>query len=380
MLDQLQTYIAPRLRTALKVLSLGHFHKKRIVFFSYFGKQYSCNPKYISEYIQSHHKDYEIVWAFKNPEDFSYLHEKNIVTMKYLSFRFFHTCLTSKYIITNSEIPSWFPIMKRQVYINTWHGGGAYKRVGAAYCKETAGKQARAAIAREVPCTYVSSSDTFTELTIKQSFQHNGTILSCGMPRNDMLVNQDHPELYAKIRSYYHLPEDAKILLYAPTYRESKSAADYLFDCKRVKEGLEKRFGGDWFFLFRMHYFVMNQLEKSSDYIDASQYPDMQELLYASDILVTDYSSSMWDFSFTGKPCFLYATDLGYYDMQRGFYSDIHTWPFPLAETSDDLITTILSFDQAKYQQDVAHHHTSLGSCETGHACQIITDYILSKN
>lgn len=95
--------------------------------------------------------------------------------------------------------------MKRQVYINTWHGGGAYKRVGAAYQKETPGKQIRAEIAREVPCTYVSSSNAFTELTIHQSFHHDGTILSCGMPRNDMLFNNDHPELHDKIRAYYHL-------------------------------------------------------------------------------------------------------------------------------------------------------------------------------
>ena len=195
MFDTLQTFIAPRLRSFLKLLSIGHFHKKRIVFFSYFGAQYSCNPKYISEYMQERHPDFEIIWAFKSPQNFSYLHDKGIKTVKYLHPYFLHVCLTSKFIVTNSEIPAWFPIMKRQVYINTWHGGGAYKRVGAAYQKETPGKQIRAEIAREVPCTYVSSSNAFTELTIHQSFHHDGTILSCGMPRNDMLFNNDHPEL-----------------------------------------------------------------------------------------------------------------------------------------------------------------------------------------
>lgn len=158
MFDTLQTFIAPRLRSFLKLLSIGHFHKKRIVFFSYFGAQYSCNPKYISEYMQERHPDFEIIWAFKSPQNFSYLHDKGIKTVKYLHPYFLHVCLTSKFIVTNSEIPAWFPIMKRQVYINTWHGGGAYKRVGAAYQKETPGKQIRAEIAREVPCTYVSSS------------------------------------------------------------------------------------------------------------------------------------------------------------------------------------------------------------------------------
>lgn len=378
MLDQLQTFIAPKLRSVLKVLSIGPFHKKRIVFFSYFGAQYSCNPKYISEYMQAHYPEYDIFWAFNNPEQFRYLHKKNIKLVKYLSLPFLRTCLTSKYIITNSEIPSWFPVMKRQVYINTWHGGGAYKKVGASYNKETAGKQTRAALARRIPCTYISSSKAFSDLTIRQSFQHTGKILSCGMPRNDILVNQDHPELLQKIRTFYHLPEDSHILLYAPTYRASKAASDYAFDFRQVKAALEDRFGGSWFFLLRMHYFVLNQLGKSSEYIDASQYPDMQELLYASDILVTDYSSSMWDFALTNKPCFLYASDLDHYDLKRGFYSDIHSWPFPLAESGSELIQNIHSFNEETYLKDVRKHFTDLGSYETGHACEKTARYIVS--
>lgn len=378
MFDNLQTFLAPKLRNILKVLSVGHFHNKRIVFFSYFGTQYSCNPKYISEYIQNHYPDFQIVWGFKQPKNFASLKKRNIDTAKYMFPRFLHLCLTSKFIITNSEIPAWFPIMKRQVYINTWHGGGAYKRVGAAYQKETAGKQIRAEIAREMPCTYVSSSKAFTELTIHKSFHHYGAILSCGMPRNDILVNQNKPELNHKIRKYYHLPEDSRILLYAPTYRESKSADEYLLDCQAIGRALTERFGGKWYFLFRMHYFIMNQLKDKAEYIDASKYSDMQELLYASDILITDYSSSMWDFGLTKKPCFLYATDLNIYDMERGFYSDIHTWPFPLAETTEELVSVINSFDSNSYQKKLQKHFSDLGSYEKGQATETICKYIFT--
>lgn len=196
MFDTLQTFIAPRLRSFLKLLSIGHFHKKRIVFFSYFGAQYSCNPKYISEYCRNAILILRLYGLLNPLKTFLTYMIRELKTVKYLHPYFLHVCLTSKFIVTNSEIPAWFPIMKRQVYINTWHGGGAYKRVGAAYQKETPGKQIRAEIAREVPCTYVSSSNAFTELTIHQSFHHDGTILSCGMPRNDMLFNNDHPELH----------------------------------------------------------------------------------------------------------------------------------------------------------------------------------------
>lgn len=95
----------------------------------------------------------------------------------------------------------------------------------------------------------------------------------------------------------------------------------------------------------------MNQLNNAANYIDASNYPDMQELLYAADVLITDYSSSMWDFSLTRRPCFLYATDLNYYDLDRGFYSDIHTWPYPLAESNSALIKNIKQFNNDQYQK-----------------------------
>lgn len=377
MLDKLKTQTTKYLRQVLKLLSIGTFHENRVVFFSYFGNQYSCNPKYISEYIIEHHLPFHIVWAFKNPSEYNELKKKGITLTKYLSLPFLRICLTSKYIITNSEIPSWFPVTNRQTLINTWHGGGAYKRVGAAYQKETAEKQKRAAIARETPCIYLSSSKAFTEMTLKQSFHHRGEVIEQGMPRNDILVNQDKPKLYAKIRAYYSLPSDCKILLYAPTYRDSKKVSEYLFDCETIRQTLTDTFGGNWVILFRMHYFVMEQLPHDLDYIDASQYPDMQELLYASDILITDYSSSMWDFALTGKPCFLYATDLNQYDLKRGFYTDIHSWPYPLAEDTPSLIDNIIHFSQKQYTEDLQKHFLDLGSYETGRATQAVIEYML---
>ena len=345
MLDKLETLVARCLKQLLKILSIGTFHKNRIVFFSYHGKQYSCNPKYISEYILSHRLPFDLVWGFEHPSEYLYLKKKGILVTKFLSLSFIRICMTSRYIVTNCEIPSWFPITKKQTLINTWHGGGAYKRVGDAYQKETKEKQKRAQLSRKTPCVYLSSSKAFTQMTLWQSFHHKGVVLETGMPRNDILVTQKSPELYEKIRTYYSLPADCKILLYAPTYRNSKQATDYLLDYKSIRKTLTETFGGSWFILLRMHYFIMEQLPKTSNYIDASKYPDMQELLYASDVLITDYSSSMWDFALTGKPCFLYATDLSHYDLKRGFYTDIHTWPYPLAEDTDELLYNIRTFD-----------------------------------
>lgn len=376
MIDIIMTLSAYLLRYILRILSIGRHHKKRVVFFSYFGAQYSCNPKYISQYMQTYMPEFEIVWAFTQPENFKHLEANNIKLVKYNSPSFLRTCLTSRYIITNSEIPSWFPLTKHQTLINTWHGGGAYKKVGASYQKETKGKQLRAYIARKNRCIYVSSSQAFSKQTLRQSFQHTGEILAFGMPRNDMLVMQNRTDLFKKVKDFYGIPSENHILLYAPTYRESKSASEYLFDCTQISLALKTRFGGNWSILFRMHYFIMEQLNTSAEYIDASHYSDMQELLYASDVLITDYSSSMWDFALMYKPCFLFATDLDQYDLTRGFYTDIHTWPYPLAENTNELVENIQNFNLDLYVGNVKKHFYDLGNQESGHSAEKICNYL----
>ena len=150
-----------------------------------------------------------------------------------------------------------------------------------------------------------------------------------------------------------------------------------MLDYAAIHKTLSERFGGEWYILLRMHHFVMEQLPKISAYIDASLYPDMQELLYASDILVTDYSSSMWDFALTGKPCFLYAPDLVQYDLKRGFYTDIHTWPYPLAENIDELIYNFKTFNPQQYKSKISKHLDDLGNFETGKASQTIVKIML---
>lgn len=379
MIEKIKTIISVLLNKILRVLSVGHYHRERVVFFSYFGKQYSCNPKYISEYIENNKILPEIVWAFEEPQKYNFLKERGIRTVKYCSVRFIRLCLTSKYIVTNSEIPSWLPILKRQVYINTWHGGGAYKRVGGAYEKENAGKQKRAEIARKSPCIYVSSSEIFSEMTIKESFGHQGEIIESGMPRNDILIQRNKQELHDIVREKYNIPKENHILLYAPTYRESKKASEYYLDCTLLKKVLSEKFGGTWSILFRMHYFIMNQLHESEEFIDVSAYPDMQELLYVADMLITDYSSSMWDFALTASPCLLYATDLDQYDLTRGFYTDIHTWPFPLSENQDELADTIKGFNQMEYQKKVEDYMYDSGSYERGKATETVVEYMIYK-
>lgn len=376
-------YIVPVaiVRAVLRIIPFGKIRQQQVFFSSYLGRQYSCNPKYISEYIQEHKLNYKIIWAFRDVDEYKYLEKQGITVVKYYSFAFIKAIMTSGFIITNTRDLLYIPFSKKQTVINTWHGGGAYKKVGVDRKNSTISEKYRGRILQKSPIVFLSSCKMASDVLFRKSFLHKGPILATGMPRNDILINQSANKLNRAVRAKFNLKESDKILLYAPTFRDNKEVSDYQLQVNDVKKALHKRFDGEWVIFFRSHYYLANQIDNEK-YINVSDYSDMQELLYVSDVLITDFSSSIWDFSYTGKPCFLYATDLEKYNKEQGFFTDIHTWPFALAETNERLIENILAFDEKKYQKNVDEHHKEFGSYEKGNACKEVVKYmrLVQKN
>lgn len=113
---------------------------------------------------------------------------------------------------------------------------------------------------------------------------------------------------------------------------------------------------------------------------DVTDYTDMQDLLCACDILITDYSSSLWDFSFTFKPCFIYAPDVEIYYHNRGFYRDIYTWGFPVCKDDEELFHAIVRFDGQAHKENMERHQKELGSFEKGMQRNLFTATFLQNN
>lgn len=360
--------------------------KNRVNFIAFGGRQYSDSPRRISELLLETHPEIQQVWAFEQPEKFAFLREKGIITVKYKSLKYLYYVMTSKVYVDNAEFWSALKFRPNQMVLETWHGGGAYKRIGSDRLDINALEQKHAVEKMNKITLFLSSSRSFTNFVIRGAYQYHGAVLECGLPRNDSLLHPD-PRISQNVRASLAVPEDAKILLYAPTFRNSHSLAFYDVDFSRVKAALETRFGGKWVILLRMHYYLTHQITQIArqDFVyDCTHYPDMQELLLSSDVLMTDYSSSMWDFSLMNRPCFLYATDLAAYQGERDFYTPIDSWPFPMATNNDELQNAILDFDAEQYAQNVREHHTQLGSCESGNAtaqaAQRIMSFILGEN
>lgn len=376
------------IRNLLKIANLFKVKNNRIVAYSYNGSQYSCNPKYIIEDILNKNGNkYQIIFAVNNINRFSYLKQKNIVLVKFKSIKFLYYSLTCKIFINNGIAPSYIPFRKSQFVLSTWHGGGAYKKGGLDTINNLPSKILMKYSAKSIN-GMISSCNRFTEIFHKAFLIDYKVFLNIGMPRNDILINRSQENLYAKIYKYFHIKENNKILLYAPTFRSSFKSleenfreGDYNIDFYNIKKFLQEKFGGEWIIIYRAHYYLSGK--NSNEFIDATNYPDMQELLYVSDILITDYSSCMWDFSLMYKPCFIYATDIDQYKQERDFYTPMSEWPFPIATNTDELIYNILNFNQEEYIKNVKKHHKDLGSFEDGYAseriCKLIETIVNKK-
>ena len=351
--------------------------KPRVNFIAFSGRQYSDSPRRISEELLKSHPEIPQIWAFTEPEKFRFLEKKGIKVLKYKSLEYLYYVMTSKVYVDNAEFWSILKFRPGQMVLETWHGGGAYKKVGGHRIDVNEREQRHAVEKMNKITLFLSSSRAFTDFVIRDAYQYRGEVLECGLPRNDDLLCPD-PAKAARVRQMLDIPERAKVLVYAPTFRNSHSLDLYDVDFARLKTALEARFGGEWVILLRMHYYMADKAMSSrADYLrNATPYPDMQDLLLCADALLTDYSSCMWDFSLMHKPCFLYARDIAAYRGERDFYTPIESWPFPLASDNDALARVIEDFNEETYHAAVDRHHKELGSAESGTAAKQCADRI----
>ena len=330
----------------------------RVVCWAYNYKQYGCNPRYLTEYLLEHYPDMEIVWVFRKGIDTSAV-DKRIKCVRFRTWEYLKMVNSAEFLVTNSRTDPWHIYWHKrpeQKYLMLWHGGAALKRVerdvedrlGFSYVQ-------KAKRDSKVCDLMISGCRANTEL-IKRSFWYSGEILEKGIPRNDIFFNTKlHNTIRQQVIAKYNLPKDGRIVLYAPTFRRSGTLEPYRIDWSEVIPRLERMFGGAKVtLLLRLHPNLIGKADTSSlinhpSVIDMTRYHDMQELLCVSDMLITDYSSSMFDYAMLRRPCVLYATDVAQYD--RGYYYDFRELPFPLAEDSEQLAALIEGFDEAEYQE-----------------------------
>lgn len=362
------------IRFVLRVLYVLPLQKNRIVFESFSGTQISCNPYYIYKKLCTCGKCLDLIWVMTSVNV-----PQGIKTVKKNSLQYLYTLLTAKVYVTNNGPAIYIPFRKSQIVINTWHGGGAYKKC---QISDRLG-YIRAKITASMTTYLLSSSEAFTQYFASSILIPESKCINTGMPRNDVFFNQRESTLCSeKVNATLNIPIGAFVILYAPTFRGNEHPAfDFILDVSMLVEAIKNRFGQkEIMILFRCHYFLSQDYTSSSSdshVVNVSNYPNMQELLCRADVLISDYSSSIWDFSFTYRPCFLFTPDLEEYQVQRNFYISINEWGFPIARTNAELKRLIENFDEANYKQAMNRHHQMLGSYESGNASEQTVQLIL---
>ncbi|WP_432929831.1 CDP-glycerol glycerophosphotransferase family protein [Microbispora sp. CA-135349] len=318
---------APR-RTALR---------NAAVFDSYGGGQYSCNPRAVSEELARRHPDTEIVWVTR---DGQFAVPPGVRLVLYGSREHEEALRTSRFVVANRRTqPGWYRKPRGQTVVQTWHGT-PLKRLGLDLeGMPYAQRVPRDELARQVATwDLLLSPSPFATSALRGAFGYEGEILESGYPRNDVLFD---PARARAARRRLGLTGDRRVILYAPTWRDDDAAGVLALDPVRAAGAL----GDDDVLLVRAHYLVARDMAiPNGDRIhDVSKFPDMADLLAAADVLVTDYSSAMFDFACTGRPMVFFAPDLERYrDEVRGFYFDFEDEaPGPVLRTGDDVLDVL---------------------------------------
>jgi len=355
--------------------------KKRIVFSSYYGRGYSDSSKAIAEELIKRGTDAELIWLCKNEKEAKTL-PPEIKPCPYNSIKRIKALATARVWVDNARKYERIKKKKGQFYLQCWHGF-PLKRIE---------KDAVSSMAPDYEAGAVRDSKNIDLLLayaeadrdiLRRCYWYDGEIAVWGVPRNDVFVKNDG-SISEKVRKTFSLPADRKLVLYAPTFRADMSTDAYKIDAAALKSACEARFSGEWTVLIRLHPNVAKQSEglfayDENNIIDATMYPDMQELLVGSDFLITDYSSSMFDFGLSGKPCFRFATDIEDYMKDRNFYFGFEELPYPAAYSNAELMEKISAFSEEKYSAERSEFYKKLAFVTDGHASARCADWIEEK-
>jgi CDP-glycerol glycerophosphotransferase len=311
-----------------------------VVFDSYFGRQYSCSPRAIYQELVRRGSDLECVWVTQDGQ----FETDGATTVLRNSRAHFEAISSARFLVNNSRQPPEFLKRDDQVYLQTWHGT-PLKRLGSDVPNDLVAARAfKDDLVRDVASwDYLVSPSPFATETLCRAFDFRGEVIESGYPRNDLLSHTGGAEIGARVRRELGIPDGKRAVLYAPTWREDH----YLRD-DGGSLGLAD-LPDDHVLLLRRHYFIAprGRVLEAPRAVDVSHYPDITELYLAADVLVTDYSSAMFDFAVTGKPMVFYAYDLERYrDTLRGLYIDLETVaPGRVVRTAAELAQALMTIE-----------------------------------
>ena len=343
---------------------------KCIVFESFWGRSYGCNPAAMYEYISREHPEYECVWFLNDTETFVPGNAKKIERR---TEEYYWYLATAKYFIYNTNMPRSFKKRDGQVVVHTMHGT-PFKSFGLDVREEaeTEAKQIRV-VERSALWDYLIAQGEFTKGMAWHWFRYDGAVLETGYPRTDILYKDD-PDAVHEMKKTLGIPEGRKVILYAPTWRDEDS-----FRMALDLEEMRRKLSDEYVLLIRLHHFVADlyKVPEDGEFIfDAGKAARIEDLYPMTDVLITDYSSVMFDFALTGRQMVFFTYDLEEYTIkERGSYFDIsREAPGALARTTAEVIDAITQSDEcmAAVSGRVESFRNRYLTYENDHSCELV--------
>ena len=356
-----------------------------IIYESFLGKSYSDNPKYIYDFLVSQNQgEFTHIWSLNNVRaDVN----GGCKRVKRGGLRYVYYLAKSKYVVSNMRQPSWYIKRSGQLFLQTWHGTPLKKLVLDTPDTKHSNNAYKNEFCRQASqWDFLVSPNRYSTTIFRRAFGFNGKVLEFGYPRNDPLYHSQGKAIsVGKVRLKYKIPSSKKIILYTPTWRDDEFNSNGMRsqNIKLNFANLKRKLGSQYVILLRAHYLIKEKINFNcvSDFvIDVSEHDDVADLFLLSDILLTDYSSTFFDYSVLGKPILFYMHDLTYYQSElRGMYMDPYKdLPGPVTESEDDLVECLKSLNSQfdLYKDKVRQFDKRINGHQDGQAsrkiCQLV--------
>jgi CDP-glycerol glycerophosphotransferase len=406
------------------IIQSAKINNKAVVFMSFMGRSYSDSPKELYKAMLNNpqYSNWTLIWAlrptplrrFKGAQksvndNIKYFADsikqlqklglseyRRAKAVRYGSRKYLEALASSKYWITNSHIMDGIHPTEKHVLLQTWHGT-PIKRLGADISVDKANpmrsNQQLSNWYKEKArdWSYILAQNSYGADKMISSFSlgevnKDKAVITEGYPRNDFLINFSEIDA-ERIKTILGIPSDKKVALYAPTFRDDQHSAKdgYVYQVGCDFNKLREKLGKGWVILFRAHYFVSGQFDNSEHngfVIDVSRYDDINELFIISDVLITDYSSIVFDYSTLCRPIILYTYDYEHYKNDvRGFYLPLSELPGTMATNEEELAAILNNFYEYRkmFAPKIRNFNRKYDSHADGNVSQRVLNNIISK-
>ena len=346
-----------------------------VVLDSFDGKAANDNTRAVADALARRRPDLKALWTVA---DLSVEIPEGAEPLIIKSDAWWQALTNSRYLVTNCWLPGKFQRPEHQRVLQTWHGTPlkllGFDRIGT----KRGDEYRRKTLAEVAQWQQLISQNPYSSKIFQSAYGFEGQLLEIGYPRNDILSLADDDHRRA-IRDRLGIGADELVILYVPTWRENAKGLFSELDFDAVGAAL----GDSGRLLVRGHANTIRhgQGVAAARLLDVTLYPELADLYLISDVMITDYSSTMFDFSVTGKPIIFFAPDLDDYSGKlRGTYFDLaEEAPGPVLKNTGEVIDALRDLDQLRteYADRYAGWQQKYNPYDDGHASERAVDALL---